>query len=233
MADRGVPDAAVAGPERSPQASASPARPLQAPPERPLQAPPERPLQAPPGRPLQAPPGRPLRADAARNRERVLRAARDAFAESGYGVPLDEIAARAGVGPGTVYRHFPTKEALFEAVVTARVQDLVTDARARAYASDPGGAFFGFLARIAAESAAKRDLPDAISIAGSLREDLNAALDLLLRRAQQARAVRADVRTPDLIVLFKGLFASLADISDPARRDVVFAVLADGLRPSR
>jgi AcrR family transcriptional regulator len=176
---------------------------------------------------------RPLRADAARNRENVLRAARDAFAESGYGAPLDEIAARAGVGPGTVYRHFPTKEALFEAVVTARVQDLVADARARADASDPGEAFFGFLARIAAESAAKRDLPDAISIAGSLREDLNAALDVLLRRAQQAKAVRADVRTPDLIVLFKGLFASLADISDPARRDLVFAVLADGLRPSR
>ena len=178
-------------------------------------------------------PGRALRADAARNREKVLRAARDAFAESGYGVPLDEIAARAGVGPGTVYRHFPTKEALFEAVVTVRVQDLVDDARARADASDPGGAFFGFLARVAAESAAKRDLPDAISIAGSLREDLNAAVDVLLRRAQQAEAVRADVRTPDLIVLLKGLFASLADISDPARRDLVFAVLADGLRPSR
>jgi AcrR family transcriptional regulator len=177
--------------------------------------------------------GRPPRADAVRNREKVLAAARDAFAESGYGVPLDEIAERAGVGPGTVYRHFPTKEALFEAVVTARVQDLVADARARADSADPGAAFFGFLGRIAAESAAKRDLPDAISIAGSLREDLFAALDLLLRRAQQARAVRADVRTPDLIVLFKGLFASLADISDPARRDLVFAVLADGLRPSR
>jgi AcrR family transcriptional regulator len=177
--------------------------------------------------------GRPLRADAVRNREKVLRAARDAFAESGYGVPLDEIATRAGVGPGTVYRHFPTKEALFEAVVTARVQDLVADARARADSADPGAAFFGFLGRIAAESAAKRDLPDAISIAGSLREDLFAALDLLLRRAQQAGAVRVDVRTPDLIVLFKGLFAGLADISDPAQRDLVFAVLADGLRPPR
>jgi AcrR family transcriptional regulator len=175
--------------------------------------------------------GRPLRADAARNREKVLRAARDAFAESGYGVPLDEIAVRAGVGPGTVYRHFPTKEALFEAVVTARLQDLVADARARADASDPRSAFFGFLGRIAAESAAKRDLPDAISIEGSLRDELNAALDLLLQRAQQAGAVRADVRTPDLIVLLKGLFASLANVSDPARRDLVFAVLADGLRP--
>ena len=55
---------------------------------------------------------RPLRADAARNRERVLQAARQAFAESGYGVPLDEIAARAGVGPGTVYRHFPARAAI-------------------------------------------------------------------------------------------------------------------------
>jgi AcrR family transcriptional regulator len=177
--------------------------------------------------------GRPLRADAARNREKVLRAARDAFAESGYGVPLDEIAVRAGVGPGTVYRHFPTKEALFEAVVTARLQDLVTDARARVDSGDPGGAFFGFLGRIAAESAAKRDLPDAISIEGSLRDELNAALDVLLRRAQQAGAVRPDVRTSDLIVLLKGLFASLAGISDPVRRDLVFAVLADGLRPPR
>ena len=180
-----------------------------------------------------AQPARPLRADAARNRARVLETAYETFAAEGLSVPIDEIARRAGVGAGTVYRHFPTKEALFEAVVTARVQDLVADARARAGDSDPGGAFFGFLARIAAESAAKRDLPDAISIAGSLREDLEAALDVLLRRAQQAEAVRADVRTPDLIVLFKGLFASLADISDPARRALVFAVLADGLRPSR
>jgi AcrR family transcriptional regulator len=177
--------------------------------------------------------GRPLRADAARNREKVLRAAREAFAESGYGVPLDEIAARAGVGPGTVYRHFPAKEALFEAVVTARVEDLVSDARARASAGDPGEAFFGFLARIAGESAAKRDLPDAISIAGSLRDDLIAAVDVLLRRAQQAGAVRLDVTTPDLIVLLKGMFASLAGTSDGPLRELVFAVLADGLRPPR
>jgi len=61
-----------------------------------------------------------------------------------------------------------------------------------------------------------------------------AALDVLLRRAQQAGAVRGDVRAPDLIVLSRACsFASLADISDPARRDLVFAVLADGLRPSR
>jgi AcrR family transcriptional regulator len=175
--------------------------------------------------------GRPQRSDAARNREKVLRAAREAFAESGYGVPLDEIAARAGVGPGTVYRHFPAKEALFEAVVTARITDLVSDARARADAADPGQAFFGFLTRIAAEAAAKRDLPDAISVAGSLREDLFAALDLLLRRAQQAGAVRAEIRIADLIVLLKGMLTGLAGSSDPALHERVFAVLADGLRP--
>jgi len=71
---------------------------------------------------------------------RPVAAAREAFAESGYGVPLDDIADRAGVGPGTVYRHFPAKEALFEAVVTARIEDLAADARARAGASDPGEA---------------------------------------------------------------------------------------------
>jgi len=173
---------------------------------------------------------RPLRADAARNREKVLQAARQAFAESGYGVPLDEIASRAGVGPGTVYRHFPSKEALFEAVVTVRITDLVSDARARADADDPGEAFFGFLARIAGEAAAKRDLPDAISVTGSPREDLFAALDLLLRRAQQAGAVRAGIVTSDLIVLLKGMFAGLAGSTDPAVHERVFAVLADGLR---
>ena len=177
--------------------------------------------------------GRPLRADAARNREKVLRAAREAFAESGYGVPLDEIAARAGVGPGTVYRHFPAKEALFEAVVTARLTDLIRDARDRAGADDPGEAFFGFLGRLAEEAAAKRDLPDAISIAGSLREDMVAALDDLLVRAQRAGAVRAGVRAADLVALLKGMFASLADGGDQARQDLVFAVLADGLRPPR
>jgi AcrR family transcriptional regulator len=191
----------------------------------------ERPVRLRPERPADIAAGRPLRADAARNREKVLRAAREAFAESGYGVPLDEIAARAGVGPGTVYRHFPAKEALFEAVVTARITDLVNEVRSRASAANPGEAFFGFLSRIAGEAVAKRDLPDAISIAGSLREDLFTALDLLLVRAQQAGAVRSEIRSSDLIVLLKGMFASLAGNTDPALHERVVTVVADGLRP--
>jgi AcrR family transcriptional regulator len=204
---------------------------------------------------------RPLRADARRNREKVLRAAREAFATSGFGVPLDEIAARAGVGPGTVYRHFPTKEALFEAVMTARVEDLIADARARAGAAgpgtgadaganpgtDPGTAFFGFLARIGQEAAVKRDLSDAIAIPGTLRDELYAALDLLLRRAQQAGAVRADITAPELIALLKGVLMGIHDVSgamagasggaqgsvaDPAGLPGrLLAILSDGLRP--
>jgi AcrR family transcriptional regulator len=181
-------------------------------------------------------PDRPLRADAQRNREKVLRAATEAFAASGYGVPLDEIAALAGVGPGTVYRHFPTKEALFEAVVTARVESLVGDARARADAANPGQAFFAFLARIGREAAAKRDLPDAITITGPLQENLFAAVDVLLHRAQQAGAVRTDISTADLIVLVKGLIMSIqeasADAADPRLSNLAFALLSDGLRAS-
>jgi AcrR family transcriptional regulator len=177
---------------------------------------------------------RPLRADAQRNRDKVLRAAQDAFAARGYGVPLDEIAAMAGVGPGTVYRHFPSKEELFEAVVTARLRDLIDGARALAGDPDPGAAFFGFLARFRQEVAAKRDLPDAIAVPGSLQDDLGGALDVLLRRAQQAGAVRADITTPDLMSLLKGLLHTINDrppgTGDPGLADRLMAVLFDGLR---
>ena len=178
---------------------------------------------------------RPPRADARRNREKVLQAARDAFAASGYGVSLDEIAARAGVGPGTVYRHFPSKEELFEAVTTARVRDLIDDAHGRSADPDPGQAFFGFLGRIREEAAAKRDLPEAIALAGPLQDDLHAALDALLRRAQQAGAVRPEITTPDIIVLLKGLLRSINDAPPgPASQslaDRLLTVVTDGLRP--
>src|ERR1700722_14720405 len=81
---------------------------------------------------------RPLRADARRNRDRVLEAARAAFGAEGSGVSLDEIARRAGVGAGTVYRHFATKEALFEEVVFDRIEQLVEEARVLSDEPDPG-----------------------------------------------------------------------------------------------
>ena len=98
---------------------------------------------------------RPLRADARRNRDRVLEAARTAFAAEGSDVPLDEIARRAGVGAGTVYRHFATKEALFEAVVFDRIGELVEEARALSDDPDPGRAFSSFVERLGREGARK------------------------------------------------------------------------------
>lgn len=179
-------------------------------------------------------PERPLRADARRNRQKVLDAAREAFETSGLAVPLDEIAARAGVGPGTVYRHFPTKEALFGAVVAARVEDLVADARTRLDATDPGSAFFEFLSRLGAEAAAKRTVSDALTgpstVTAQLREQVFAVLEVLLQRAQEAGAVRPEVRTADLIALLKGLLASLQAAPGEADRDVLLTVVIDGLR---
>lgn len=179
---------------------------------------------------------RPLRADARRNRERVLDAARRAFADQGYAVPLDEIAAAAGVGPGTVYRHFPTKEALFEAVSVANVQDLAADARARADAADPGLALSGFLDRVAEQALAKRDLPDAFAGAGAdamaaARAEMNDALAALLAKAQEAGGVRRDVSVTDLIALLKGLLQAVRADPDPTIGHRLLAVVRDGLRP--
>ena len=177
------------------------------------------------------PPEAKLRADARRNREKVLRAARETFAESGYEVPLDEIAARAGVGAGTVYRHFPSKEALFEAVTRARVEDLIADAQQRAAAAEPGPAFFGFLLRLADEAAAKRDLPQAIAVPGTVQDEMRSSLGLLLRNAQNAGAVRPGVTATDLVVLLKGMLVSLQQDPDPGLRDRIVAIITDGLRP--
>jgi AcrR family transcriptional regulator len=189
-----------------------------------------KPQSSPPTEPSR-PPEPKLRADARRNREQVVRAAREAFAEAGYDVPLDEIAARAGVGAGTVYRHFPSKEALFEAVTRVRVEDLVADAQQRAAAAEPGPAFFGFLLRLADEAAAKRDLPQAIAVPGTVQDEMRSSLGLLLRNAQNAGAVRPGVTATDLVVLLKGMLVSLQQDPDPGLRDRIVAIITDGLRP--
>ena len=189
---------------------------------------------------------RPLRADARRNRERVLAAAEAAFSELGASVPLDEIARRAGVGPGTVYRHFPTKERLFEAVVLDRLQRLAEAAAAHAAAPDPAQAFFVFLARMLEEATSSRALKDALAgpdfaahVADSpARRELGEALAVLLGRAQRAGAVRRDVAIADLMALLAGAALAAATPSDAAdggtgRLALVHGVLCDGLRPPR
>jgi AcrR family transcriptional regulator len=183
---------------------------------------------------------RPLRADAERNRQRVLEVAQTVFATEGLAVPIDEVARRAGLGVGTLYRHFPTKEALFLAIVLDRMERLAADAAAGAEAPDPGEAFFRFLERMVEEGSAKRDLVDALSgtsldfgrAAKEVKKRLHDALALLLARAQKVGAVREDVGVLEVLALVTGTFASMDRLgSGGARgRERLFAVVCDGLR---
>ena len=166
----------------------------------------------------------------------MLAAAREAFAESGFGVPLDVIAARAGVGPGTVYRHFPTKEALFEAVTVARVRELVALARSGAEAPDPGPAFDALLGRIADEAVAKRDLPDALGGVGEAAVAVaGASCTRRWTYCSTARgpagAVRDGIGAAELIALAQGTAQAVRDSADPALPARLLAVVRDGLRP--
>ena len=152
-------------------------------------------------------PGEAKRADARRNRAQILAAAEIVFAEEGLGVPVDEVARRAGVGVGTLYRHFPTKEALFEAVIVHHMERLRDEARTLADSDEPGEALFLFLGFLARDVAAKRNLFEALSgaginvkdSAGEIKEELEAAAAHLLARAQQAGQVRPDVTVPDVV----------------------------------
>lgn len=91
-----------------------------------------------------------------------MQAAREVFATAGLAAPIDEIAERAGVGTGTLYRHFPTKEALFEAVVIGRVEDLVEEARRLIASNDPQTAFFKLLSQLIQHGHGHKDLMDAL-----------------------------------------------------------------------
>jgi AcrR family transcriptional regulator len=182
---------------------------------------------------------RPLRADARRNRDRVLKAARTAFGAEGSDVSLDEIARRAGVGAGTVYRHFPTKEALFETVVFDRMAELVEEARALSDDPDPGRAFSAFFERLAREGARKRDLVEALAHDGihlklgdsPILRALSDILAELLGRAQRAGAVRRDINVDDVVAVLTGAaYAMCHSRADDARTRRLLAVMFDGLR---
>jgi AcrR family transcriptional regulator len=150
------------------------------------------------------------------------------------------VARAAGVGIGTVFRHFPTKEELLRAVLLRRLGDLV--ARARELADDPapGAALFGFLRHVVAGSEAKIAFADAVAaagvdvraLAGESGQDLLDALDVLLRRAQDAGEVRRDVRVPEVHALLVGV-ARAAELAgwDPHVTERSLAIVLDGLRP--
>jgi AcrR family transcriptional regulator len=182
-------------------------------------------------------PARPLRADAARNRARVLEVAYETFAAEGLAVPIDEIARRAGVGAGTVYRHFPTKEDLFRAVIEDRLGRIVDDGRALLASGDPGEALFTFLRSMVLDwGATDQGLVDALAGVGidikdavpEAEEAFLALLGELLRAAQKAGTVRRDVDVPDVKVIVVGAQAMQAYRPDTAER--LTEVVLDGLR---
>lgn len=174
-----------------------------------------------------------LRADARRNRAKVLAAAEEAFAVNGLAVPLDEIARLAGVGAGTVYRHFPSKEALFQAVVLERIDQFAREAHDLLTSDNPGEAFFDFFKRVVSQASRNRALCDALAETTGLGfkvsagTDFRSALRALLARAQSAGAVREDIDGGDLRALIAGCLA--AERHSPENRHLVRVVI-DGLR---
>ena len=183
-----------------------------------------------------AQPDRPLRADAARNRARVLDVAYETFAAEGLSVPIDEIARRAGVGAGTVYRHFPTKEDLFRAVVEDRIASIVDDGRALLSSGEPEALFTFLRSAVLQWGATDRGLADALAGFGidietampDAEESFLQMLGDLLRAGQKAGTVRRDLDVPDVKAILGGCLAMQA--ADPGAAERLTEVVLDGLR---
>ncbi|WP_433465791.1 TetR/AcrR family transcriptional regulator [Spirillospora sp. CA-128828] len=184
---------------------------------------------------------RELRADARRNRERVLQTAQQLFATDGLGVSLDEIARRAGVGPGTVHRHFPAKEALYLAVAIDQIKQLAAEAETLVATDDPA-ALFTLLSRMMANGAENVAVKSALvaaefdlrTAAPDVAADLTRHVADLLDRAHAAGAVRTDVTVDEVMALVAGAFAAIRHAGAETSRDRaahIAQLILDGLRP--
>jgi AcrR family transcriptional regulator len=182
---------------------------------------------------------RPLRADARRNRERVLDAARGCFAQHGLDAQMDDIARAAKVGVGTVYRHFPTKQALAEAIAADHFDRLAASAREALENPDPWDGFSTFMRRSGQEQAGDRALaevmaaePEVMCDAANRRPDLHEALAELVHRAQAAGKLRPDLVPADVPMLICGVGrATLAGSKGPTMSPRRYLeIVLDGLR---
>jgi AcrR family transcriptional regulator len=185
------------------------------------------------------PADRPLRRDAERNRRRILAAAREVFAARGVDVTLDDIAHHAGLGVGTVYRRFPSREHLVEALFAERLDRMVELARAAGENSDPWAGLVGFAERSAADMAADRGLRDVVFSRAYGHEHVEAArarlepeIDRLIRRAHAAGRLRPGVGGGDLVML-QFMIASVLEYSEQVQPGLwrrYLAVALEGLR---
>ncbi|MFC0504570.1 TetR/AcrR family transcriptional regulator [Micromonospora costi] len=174
---------------------------------------------------------RPKRADARRNYDALVAAAREAFAAGGVDTSLEEIARRAGVGIGTLYRNFPSRRELFEAVYVDEVQALSRSAADVAHLP-PWDALAAWLNRFVAYAATKRALAEELAhnseVFRRCRIEIYAAGEPMLRRAQEAGVARADATFDDVLRLISGIVAF--QFPEPGQRDRVLAIALDGLR---
>lgn len=174
---------------------------------------------------------RPHRADARRNFDALLSAARDAFAEHGTGASLEDIARRAGVGIGTLYRNFPTRQDLFDSVYVGEVEQLCQAAEEVA-GLPPWEAFVTWLHRFVDYVATKRAIYEALNrdseMFRSSRDAMYAAGEPLLARAQESGEARSDIGFDDVLRLVSGITSG--SFVDEAQRERVLRVALDGLR---
>jgi AcrR family transcriptional regulator len=177
---------------------------------------------------------RPHRKDAARNYDALLTAAREAFTEHGAEASLEDVARRAGVGIGTLYRNFPTRRHLFESVYADEVNALCRVAEEVAEL-EPWEALTTWLDRFADYMVTKRAVREALNdeseIFTACRESMYEAGGPLFERAQRAGAARTDMDFVDLLRMVAGITATAFD--DDAQRDRILAVALDGVRVSR
>jgi AcrR family transcriptional regulator len=179
---------------------------------------------------------KPLRADAVRNRQKILETAEHMFAKHGLGVSVDDIADEANIGIGTLYRHFPTKQALIAALAGAHFEQFADRAEQLARSPQPMAALRELIELMVTESADKRDLLEALGgskwTSGPEIEPLRAryrrALSNLFANAQRAGEVCDDVSFADLSGLIRVLFRSELDARTRIR---LVRILFDGLRP--
>lgn len=183
--------------------------------------------------------GGPKRSDARRNRQAVIQAADRLFCADGLAVGMDDIATAAGLGVGTLYRHFPTKEALFSAVVCHQLEQLVALARRLVDAADPCAALFQFVGAMVEEGGTRKDLFEALARAGidlaseaaELKTDLHDAVAALYQGAVSVGCVRADLSSDELLSLLAGTCMAAGQLGgDPAACARMAAVICDGLR---
>jgi AcrR family transcriptional regulator len=178
-----------------------------------------------------------MRADARRNYERIVATARDVFAEHGVDAPLDDIAKAAKVGPGTLYRHFASREALIEAVYRGEVGQLASSAYELRDSLPPGEALLGWMRvqiRFITDSGglayALKSAIDADSETFEYcRKQLRDAVAALLEPAQAAGVIRTDLEPGDLLRLGHGIGAATA-YADDAGAERLWSVMLDGLR---